>query len=157
MEHIFKTEGTLEVVIGSGILTASDAAGLQSGQIITSQHLAGDPCQVYFNGTPFCRGSIVILDTIFGLRIFSFALKEDADTWFSLPDVWEERIPFSIRLASVSYTMEQLMQLEKGTIISLDVPYREDVDAELVIAGIPAAEGKVVCTYENMGIKLSSL
>jgi flagellar motor switch/type III secretory pathway protein FliN len=158
MESYFNSKGKLSLSIGEGFLTAYELSVLKPGDIVNSSKLAGEGYSLYYNGHFILTGEVVVLDKLFGVRVTSFLPpKGYAAAAPANPEEAIEKLPFIIRLGEIDVSLSELKGVGPGTIISLDTPYREDEDAELVVAGIPAAAGKVGVVYENMQIRITKV
>ncbi|MFN0074716.1 MAG: flagellar motor switch protein FliN, partial [Chloroflexota bacterium] len=58
------------VELGRASLTVSEVLGLKVGSVVELEKLAGEPGDVYINGTMVGRGEIVVVDDRFGIRVF---------------------------------------------------------------------------------------
>lgn len=58
------------VELGRARMTVADVLGLKVGSVVELDKLAGEPGDVYINGTMIGRGEIVVVDERFGIRVF---------------------------------------------------------------------------------------
>ena len=100
------------------------------------------------------QGEIVILDDLFGVRVYSMTRPIQRAVPASRVEDVLEVLPTAVRLASLQLTLAELTGARQGAIINLGVRYSEDVDAELLVAGAVAGRVKVAVHYENMAIRL---
>ncbi len=154
MKNLFGRAGRLAVSVGEGSISSFEASTLKSGDVVSSSKIAGFPATVFYNEQFMCHCEVVIFSDLFGVRVTSMVRANDSQIESGIKDEAIELLPFRIILGSINVTLEQLSGMEPGTAVGLGVPYSEEVDATLEIAGFPVASGKVVCIYENIGIRL---
>ena len=157
MENFFDAKGRLQVNIGEGLLSSFEAASLKVGDVVKTAKIAGNPSSVFFNGNFLCRGTVVIVGSLFGVRVTSLSRGADVEPALSNSDDVVEILPTAVSLGSIRVSLRELQDVGPGTIIGLARPYNEDEDAELIVAGRPLARGKVVVIYEEMGIRLTQV
>lgn len=58
----------LTVEVGRTELTIRDLLRLSEGSVIELDRLAGDPLDVFVNGTPIAKGEVVMVGERFGIR-----------------------------------------------------------------------------------------
>ena len=152
MEDLFTTKGTLSVSIGEGFLSSFEASTLKKGDIVRTTRLPGMPSMLHFNGVPLCPCEIAVLGGVFAVRITERARRDlSPEPGFGTRDDLVEILPSMVRLGSIRMSLEELKAAGPGTFISLGKPYCTDVDAELLVAGIPAATGKVIAFLGSGG------
>jgi flagellar motor switch/type III secretory pathway protein FliN len=145
MTDLFTTRGTLTVSIGEGFLSSFEVSTLKKGDIVRTIRLCGMPSMMHFNGVPLCPCEVVVLGGIFAVRVTQRPGRDlEVLPGLATRDDLVEILPFMVSLASVHMSLAELKTAGPGTIIGLGKPYTTDVDAELSVAGIPAATGKVV-------------
>ncbi|MGA2975375.1 MAG: FliM/FliN family flagellar motor switch protein [Spirochaetia bacterium] len=154
MNDFFTTKGTLTVSIGEGYLSSFEASTLKKGDIVRTTRICGAPSMIHFNGTPLCPCEVVVLGDVFGIRVTERPSQERSAPGPGARDDLVEILPTMVSLGSIRMSLAELKNAGPGTIISLGKPYLTDIDAELLVAGVPVAEGKVVCLKEEMGIRI---
>jgi flagellar motor switch protein FliM len=154
MKNLFGRQGRLAVSVGEGSISSFESSALRTGDVVSSSKIAGFPATVFFNEQFMCHCEVVIFTDLFGVRVTNMVRANDSQIESGIKDEAIELLPFRIILGSINVTLEQLRGVEPGTAVSLGVPYNEEIDATLEIAGFPVASGKVVCIYENIGIRL---
>ena len=157
MNNFFKTKGELTVSIGEGYLSSFEASILKKGDIVKTSHLAGIPCNVFYNGNFICQAEIVILSDVFGIRVVDMAPATLQEPVLSNSDDVVEILPTMVKLGSVQLSIDELQDISTGSIISLGKPFSTDEDVELIIAGIPIAKGKAIVYCENFGIRITQM
>ena len=157
MKSFLKEKGMLTLSIGEGYLSAYEVSVLKPGDIVNSSRLAGEGYAVYFNDRHLFTSEVVIIDKVFGLRVTTFVPPKSSFDVFTNLDDPIEILPIMIRLGSIELALSDLKGVGPGTIISLDKPYNDEEDAELLVAGIPVAQGKVGATYENMHLRITKV
>ena len=153
IQSLFVTPGTLSLNVGAGFLTAFEVAHLKQGDIVKSSTIAGEAAVAYFNGHFLLTAEVVILAHTYGFRVVGFTPPPSPDPGRSRSVA--EILPFVLRLGSISVRLEELQGVGVGSVVSLDKPFSTEEDAELVVAGIPVAAGKVDAVYENVGLRLT--
>ena len=154
MESFLKEKGKLALSIGESHLSAYEVSILKPGDIVNTSRPAGEGFSVYFNGYHLFTGEVVIIDTTFGLRVTTFIPPKSSFDVFTNLDDAVEMLPAMIQLGSIEISLSQLKGVGPGTIINLDTPFSTEEDADLLVAGIPVARGKVGVTYENMNLRI---
>ena len=157
MKNVFTTKGKLTLSIGEGCLSAYEVSVLKTGDIVQTTKMAGEGYSVFFNCHFLFSGEPVIIDKTLGLRVTTFSPPAvDTASPSNVDDVIE-MLTFMVRLGEIEVSLSELQGVGPGTIISLDSPFSEEEDAELLVAGIPAAKGKVGVTYENMHLRITQV
>ena len=59
----------IEVVLGRGIHTVGEIAGIGEGTIIELDQVAGEPVELVAAGETIARGEVVVIDENFGIRV----------------------------------------------------------------------------------------
>src|SRR5208283_471265 len=72
------------VEIGRTSMTVGETLELHAGAIVILDRLAGDPVDLFVNGTLIARGEVVIVDDRYGLRIAEI-VEDDLDEASGLP------------------------------------------------------------------------
>lgn len=150
MKTISKEKGLLSVDLGNGWLSGDEAKSIKKNDIVRINSFAGDSQILRFNGHFMASCEMVILGDIWGVRIVNYDEPPVRHRMPPVPGALTEVLPVSVRLGSVQMSLEELEPLCPGSIISLGKKYSEEEDAELLIAGIPAAKGKVVILWEEL-------
>jgi flagellar motor switch/type III secretory pathway protein FliN len=156
---------TLTVDVGSGWLSRYEFEQLSAGSIVRSSAEAGTGCVVRLNGDFFAVASVLVVDAnsgVSGARQFCAMLESFSGPASFAPapyrgDVATDLLPFSVRLGAVSVPMSALAGIGLKTILNLDRPCSTTEDAELVVAGISVAAGKVLVIGENMGFRVARM
>lgn len=156
MADFFTTKGTLTVSIGEGYLSSFEASTLKVGDVVRTTQLAGTPCALLFNGVPLCQCEIVILDDLFGVRVLDRESPNHRVPGPGSRDDLVEILPTMIVLGSIRMSLAELKEVGDNTLVSLGVPLSKEGDADLFVAGIPVARGKVVVIEEEMGIRITA-
>ena len=163
VESLIETKGELAVSLGEGYLSLYEACGLRPGDVVRSRRLAGESHALLYNGTPLAQCEVVVLGrkgggSVWGVRVsntdfpgtYAFgppARKDDVG----------ELVPFMIRLGSIRVSLGELGGVARNSLIGLGKPWSETADAELVVAGLPVARGKVVVIDEEMGLRVTQV
>ena len=151
MDDLFTTKGTLAVSIGEGFLSSFEASTLKKGDIVRTTRLPGMPSMLHFNGVPICPCDIAVLGGVFAVRVTQRPGRDQAsELGLGTRDDLVEILPTMVCLGSIRVSLAELKAAGPGTIISLGKPYSTDLDAELMVAGIPVAVGKVIA-FVGMG------
>jgi flagellar motor switch/type III secretory pathway protein FliN len=155
MSDFFRVKGTLSVSIGEGWLSSFQASNLKRGDVVRSTHIAGTPSPLFFNGVKIGLAEVVVLGEIFGARIVGVPIHTEPSVEPGIKDDLIELLPTMIRLGSIQVSLEDLKGVGPQSIISLGKPLSTDEDCELVVAGLPAARGRVVVLGEEMGMRIT--
>ncbi|MCL5959301.1 MAG: flagellar motor switch protein FliN [Chloroflexi bacterium] len=59
----------VNVELGRTVMPIKDILALGPGSVIALDKLAGEPVEVYLNGTPIAKGEVVVVDEKFGVRV----------------------------------------------------------------------------------------
>ena len=158
MTDLSKTKGMLTVSIGEGYISSFEASTLKKGDVVRTANLAGYPSTILFNGAPIGRAEVVIAGDIFGVRVVMSAARR-ASTGASpgSGDDLIELLPTTVSLGSIRLSLAELQGAGHQSIISLGKPFGAEEDAELLVAGVPVARGKVVVIQEEMGIRITEV
>ena len=157
MENVFAEKGKLVVSIGEGYLSAYEVSVLKPGDVIKTAKLAAEGYSVHFNGEFLFTAEVVIINKTFGIRVTSLLPPKIGSDVPGNSDDAIEMLPFMVRLGEIPISLSELKGVGPGTIINLDISYSEEEDADLLIAGIPVARGKVGATYENMSLRITDV
>jgi flagellar motor switch/type III secretory pathway protein FliN len=162
MNDFFSIKGLLTASIGDGFLSSFEASTLKPGDIIRTTRLAGTPSIILFNGTPLCPCEVVVIGggngkETFGVRVINRGPRVPPAEGPGARDDLIEILPTVVSLGSIRVSLAELKNVAPDTIISLGKPFSTDEDAELLVAGIPVARGKVVVLDEEMGIRITSI
>ena len=157
MIDVFKEKGKLTLSVGEGYLSAYEISVLKPGDIVMTSKLAGEGYSVFFNNQYLLTGEVVVITNSFGFRVTSFVPPKTGGNLTTSIDHAVEMLPFTVRLGEIEVSLSELNGVGPGTIVNLDTAYSESEDAELLLAGIPIARGKVGVTYENMHLRISEV
>jgi flagellar motor switch/type III secretory pathway protein FliN len=155
MNGFFTEKGLLSVSIGEGYLSSFEAGTLQTGDVVKTGRLAGCPSTLLFNGLPLAACEVVILSDALAVRVTDSDIPQPIPLEPSRRDDVVELLPISVILGSIRVSLAELAGVGRYTFINLGKPFSEKEDAELLVAGMPRAAGKVVCIEENMGIRVT--
>ncbi len=157
MQNLFEQKGRLAVSIGEGYISAYEASMLKAGDIVETANLAGEGYPVYFNGHFLFTAEVVIIGRLVALRIKSLFPSRVEAQLPANPDEVIEMLPFMVRFAEIEISLRELEGVSPGTIINLDKLYSEKEDAQLIVAGIAVAKGKVGVLFENMTLRITEV
>jgi flagellar motor switch/type III secretory pathway protein FliN len=150
--------------VGTGWISRYEFEGLCEGSVIRSTREAGTGCVVRLNGGFFARGSLLVCDgggnggvSVFCVSIDGFDEADTTAPWPRRGDRAVELLPFAIRIGSAEFDMKSLEGVALSSIVNLDRPCDTDADAELVLAGVTVAEGKVSVVGEYMALRIVRL
>lgn len=158
-----KERAHVTVDAGEGWMSRFELEGLRVGSIVRSQTEAGWSQRVELNGKFLARASIIIVGRPDGTDERLCARIDDMRDEDPRPEPQErgdgllELLPFAIRVAALDLAMEDLEGAGPRSLINLDRNFSMDEDAELVVAGVPAARGKVAVIGECLGIRVTAL
>jgi len=155
MSDFLHHKGELSVSIGDGWLSSFEAGSLKVGDVVRTANLAGRPAILRYNGCEMAPCEVVILGDLFGVRVTGTEPVSEAVTVPGTRDDLAELLPTAVVLGSIRVSPAELRGVGRNTIISLGMPFTESADAELRIAGLPLARGKVVVIGEEMGIRIT--
>lgn len=157
MENLFEKKGKLSVSIGEGYLSAYEVSVLKVGDVVETVNLAGEGYPVFLNGYFLFTAEVVIIGKVFALRVASLLPAGVEAQPPANPDEAIEMLPFTVRFAEIEVCLHELIGVGPGTFINLDTLYSDVENAELLVAGIPVARGKVGVTYENMTLRITEI
>src|SRR2546423_12841668 len=69
IELLFDVSLQISVELGRTRMTIGDVLGLRSNSVIELDKLAGEPADIFVNGTCIARGEVVVVDEKFGVRV----------------------------------------------------------------------------------------
>lgn len=159
MKKFLDISGKLSVVLGKGHLSLYEITHLKKGDMFIISKQEGEPWSVYYNDHFLCQGEIVVLQNHFGVRISGF-INENENINFTPTGIVEdiiEMLPISLQLNQVEVSLKELKNISIGSIIELDKMHKQKKAIELIAAGIPVANGKVVIVGENFGIQIDEV
>jgi hypothetical protein len=154
MEDFMSSMARIAVDIGGGWLSRYEAGTLGRGDVVRSEAIAGEAQRVSLNGDYLCDASVAVA----GGRLF--AKIEGLEPSVPPPsppergDELTELLPFAIRLGLVERPLRELAGLGRLSFIDLGRSLSATEDAELLVAGVPLASGKVVVVDENFGLRI---
>ncbi len=149
-----ETKGILVLSIGETSLSAYEASTLKAGDIVLTNREAGYPALALFNGLPIAYGEIVLLNDAFGLRLVDSDFKPEYSFDLGNGPIGD-RLPTVVSLGSIHVDMTELLGLESSSIIYFGQPCDGPSNAELLVAGAPAARGKVVVVGESFALRVT--
>ncbi len=159
MASFLASDGVLSVSIGGGYLSAFELGTLKPGDVVRSTRQAGYPSTLRLNGFPIAPCEVVVLGGseryVFGVRVTSADAPQVQDPGPAARDDLLELLPFTVVLGSIRVPLSELRGVSRNTIISLDRVFTLEEDAELQVAGLKVADGKVVVVEEELGIRLT--
>jgi flagellar motor switch/type III secretory pathway protein FliN len=155
MNDFFTTKGTLTLSIGEGYISSFEASTLRKDDVVRTTHAAGYPSTLFFNGMRLGRCDVVNIAGVFCARIVTAPYREQPLEEPGIKDDLIELLPTLISLGSIRMSPAELKGVGPRSIVSLGKPFSADEDAELLVGGIPAARGKVVCLGEEMGMRIT--
>ena len=155
MSDFLHHKSELSVVIGEGWLSSFEAGSLKAGDVVRTGNLAGRPAILRYNGCEMAPCEVVILGDLFGARVTGTEPLGSAVPVPGSRDDLTELLPTAVVLGSIGVSPAELRGVGRNTIISLGKPFTESADAELRVAGLPLARGKVVVIEEEMGIRIT--
>jgi len=156
MINILEETGILSVELGEGWLSKDELLSLKCGDVVKVNKFAGDQMELRYNNHFIASCDLVILDGILGARVSGFT---EPPVRHRLPGsqlFLTEVLPLSVRIGSTPFCLSELDRASVGTIISLGIPYSQEIDAEITAAGQSVATGKVIVFYEDFGIRILS-
>jgi flagellar motor switch/type III secretory pathway protein FliN len=153
MKSIMNEKGVLSVELGGSWLTREEAVSLKVGDVVKLNSYAGDWLTIYFNGSFLGTGEMVVLDNNWGFRI-NGVTEPSKRQIPRIPRAISERIEVCVRMGYLSVSLSELEELKVGSVINLDKPF-SSVNGELLVSGIPAAEGEVATLYDNYGLRIT--
>jgi flagellar motor switch/type III secretory pathway protein FliN len=157
MSDFFNTKGTLAVSIGEGWLSSFQASTLKTGDVVRSAHIAGQPSTLFFNGMKIGMAEVVVMGEYLGARIVGAPFRGEPPVEPGIKDDVIELLPTMISLGSVKVSLKELSGIGPRSIISLGKPLSTEEDCELLVAGLPAARGRVVVLGEEMGMRITKV
>jgi flagellar motor switch/type III secretory pathway protein FliN len=149
------SKGRVAVDVGRGWLSRYEAGILAEGGVIRSEDDAGSPHFVSLNGEYLCDGSLAVFGERLFLRVESLEPDARPRPFPERANDATELLPFAIRVAAVEVRISELAGIGRRSYIELDRAFREDEDAELVVAGLPVAAGKVAVIGERLGMRVA--
>jgi hypothetical protein len=155
MNSFLSMAGALTADIGSGWISRCDAGVLESGDLVTADEEAGFPQRLKLNGDYLCEASLRVAGDRLFARIERFEPETAPKPSPERGDEATELLPFAIRLASIEVEIGALSGLGRLSFVDLDKPLSSGDDAELLVAGIPLASGKVVVVGERFGLRVT--
>jgi flagellar motor switch protein FliM len=158
MQTIFHEKIRLSVVVGKGSLTAYEAATLKPGDVVTtSDRDAGEYASVYFNSQLAAYGEIFVVDDVFAVRIVKTAWRTSPVPYPGETDELAEILDTEIQLASISVSLHQMKGAGPYTVVNLGKKHTPRDNAELLVAGIPAALGTVCFIGQGWAFRVSKV
>lgn len=154
-------QAALTVDVGTGWIARYEFEGLTVGSVIRSSLEAGMNSTARLNGEFFAGVSVIaVTDSqkeFLGAFISSFEETENMMPGPARGDEATELLPFAVRMCNIHIKMSDLDGVGLCSVISFDRKISEENDAELIVAGIAVAKGKVVVIGENMGLRVTEL
>jgi len=152
--NLAEVAAPLSVEIGSGWLSRFEAATLRTGDVVVSTQVAGLPVVARYNGNFFAEGELMVLGPgsagtspgMFALRLLSLSPDHQNQAQPERGEEATELLPFTIRLATVQFNLNELAGLGPQSVVHLDTPCDVPDNATLSIAGLDFGRGTtVVC------------
>lgn len=159
-------DAVLTVDVGTGWMSRYEFEQLSVGCVARSGTEAGTASRVLLNGSFFALGSVRVSEAsgdqggpVFCVSLDSFEEPGSTACQPARGDDAGSLLPFSVRVGSVALRLRSLEGAGLRTIVNLGrpCPGGAEADAELVVAGVPVAEGKVSVIGENLGIRVTRL
>ncbi len=154
MENIFNYPLNFSIEFGKGYISYDELQNLEIDQCFIINKNAGEGFFLKVNNEIICSGEMVVIYDYFGFRISNIYNKSQSNELSSHINTIEELLPFEIRFDDFHATIEDLKGISDGSIIYLDKLYDENIDAKMLVFGIPIAEGKTITVKENLGIHI---
>jgi flagellar motor switch/type III secretory pathway protein FliN len=154
METLDTKEGALEFALGSGWLSRYEASRLAPGSILRTTRIAGTGYELRFNGERIADAQAVVAGD--GKRARLCAQIESLERGPGIaPEPARgtsltELLPFTVLLGSAAASLAGLAGLGRTSIVDLGIGATEPQLAELRVAGMPAAAGRIAVCGENM-------
>ena len=156
MQTIFHDKVNLSAVVGKGSITAYEAATLKPGDVVlASDREAGEYASIYLNTQLAGSGEIFVEDDVLTVRIVETAWKASPVPFPGETDELTESLDAEIRLASISISLREMKGAGPYTIINLGKKHTSRDNAELLVAGIPAALGTVCFIGQRWALQIS--
>jgi hypothetical protein len=155
----FTSRRSLEFRIGEGFVSAYEAAKLEPGDIVKTAAMAGRPGCLHFGGVFLGQAEPIVIGggpspSHFGVRLLRLEPSPRQSPYPERGEEAVELLPFAIVLAKAEYSLSELAGAGPESVIDMAKPYDTEEDAELVVAGMPLAAGKVVGLGESMGLRI---
>lgn len=161
METIDTKEGTLEFALGSGWLSRYEASRLAPGSVLRTTRIAGTGFELRFNGERMADADAVVIGEGTRARICAQIDALDRGPGIAPEPArggsLTELLPFTVLLGRAAASLAGLSGLGRTSVIDLGIGAGEAQRAELRVAGVPAARGKVGVCGENMVIIVDEL
>ncbi|WP_455382859.1 hypothetical protein [Salinispira pacifica] len=158
MEKLFDQSGTLEAILGRGVVSAYEAARLKRGTLLQlSDRVCGDPLYLFYNGSVIGGAEALIADGLFCVRVSTLSLNPDPVMVSAEAEDACSLLETRVRLASCSMTLARLEEVRPFGIVSFGNRYRRVRGAELLIAGIPAAVGTVCVNVDRWVFRVEAV
>jgi hypothetical protein len=155
MRDFLSSLGTLAVDIGGGWISRYDCGSFKPGDVVRADEFAGSAQRVSLNGGYLCDVSLAIGDG----RFFAKVERLEPETPPPAPpergDEATELLPFAIRVGLIEVEVKALSGIGRLSYVDLGKPFGGAEDAELIVAGIALAAGKVVCVGERFGMRIA--
>lgn len=159
MSDFMGSAGELSVSIGEGWISAYEVSRLEAGCLVRSEREAGFSAIALFNAMPLAQCEVAFMENEDGRYVAGITLARSfASTFAFTPgkkDDAAELLPFYLRFGAVPMPLGELRGAGPGSFISLGILLSAEEDADLVVAGISAARGKIVVMGENLGIRIT--
>jgi flagellar motor switch/type III secretory pathway protein FliN len=143
------------VSVGEGYITSHEVSTLRRGDVIRTTRLARNPSLVLFNGTLLCPCEVVVRDQWLGFRIVDGECQGRGAADPGVMDGPMELLPSTVSLGSIRMSLAELQEMHSTALKGLGKSWSMEEDAELLVAGIPTAHGKVVAIGEEVGMRVT--
>jgi flagellar motor switch/type III secretory pathway protein FliN len=155
MDDFLSAVGKLTVDVGSGWISRYEAGVLAPGDVVRSETDAGSAHRVGYNGEYLCDGSLVVAGDTFAVRMERLEPEAPPPPFPERGDEATELLPFAIRVGNVEVPLGELSGAGRLSFINLRRREGGSEDAELVVAGLSLAAGKVVVIDEKLGLRVT--
>ncbi len=147
--------GALALSVGETRLTLWEVARLAPGDVVVTEHLAGESNFLLFNNLPIGLGEVVVIGQILGIRVVDNTARSTYRVQPGRSEALTDTLPAVVALGPVAASLEDLRGLARGSFVNLGIPVETEANAQLWVCGLPVAKGRVVVVGENMGLRVT--